>query len=434
MVLGAVICTSSFFFVNFKSPVYENIPYNIPRCCEISKPFQISRSIDINTLRESQIIPSNNEHAYILGGKHRESYCITKRMITEQNGTTISPPTQKPKRILVYTKYFGEFPWKHLVNYKFEFGPFCPVTNCEFVFDKGFIQSSDLLIFHGRDLESPSEYKRIRYQVPSEQIWMFLNQESPANNAEDTLEPYNGLFNVTATLKTESEINTNFGKVYSLCEDDDKKDRPKLGTDFSKKKKRVVLAIISHCFSYRLKLLQYLQNYVDLDVYGDCSRLVKPYKFKTCSKFSKECDNLWATYRFYFAVENTFCKDYLSEKVYMNSFHRGLVPIIMADGNIPFQKLLPPHSWINIMDFKNLQDLGKYLTYLSKNDTAYNEYHAWRYNYRHILTFSVNWCDICQMLWERDGENIISTVNIGEFFSKKQCNNWSEDRFQRYLK
>ncbi len=38
---------------------------------------------------------------------------------------------------------------------------------------------------------------------------------------------------------------------------------------------------------------------------------------------------------------------------------------------------LPPHSYINVDDFRSIRELAAYLKYLDRNDTAYAAYFAW---------------------------------------------------------
>ena len=49
-----------------------------------------------------------------------------------------------------------------------------------------------------------------------------------------------------------------------------------------------------------------------------------------------------------------------------------MVPVVYGLGS--YDTILPPKSYINALDFKSVRALGKYLLYLDKNDTAYNEY------------------------------------------------------------
>ena len=45
-----------------------------------------------------------------------------------------------------------------------------------------------------------------------------------------------------------------------------------------------------------------------------------------------------------------------------------LVPIVM--GGSDYKKIAPPKSYIDVNDFKNVEELAKYLQYLDVNDVS----------------------------------------------------------------
>ncbi|QQP36020.1 Alpha-1_3-fucosyltransferase, partial [Caligus rogercresseyi] len=103
-------------------------------------------------------------------------------------------------------------------------------------------------------------------------------------------------------------------------------------------------------------------------------------------------------YKFYLAFENSVCKDYITEKFY-DVMQYDVVPVVYGLAN--YSALAPPHSFIDIRDFKSPKALGEYLTYLDKNDEEYLKYFKWRVNYRvRDLRVSVNKVlrDMCDRL------------------------------------
>lgn len=63
-----------------------------------------------------------------------------------------------------------------------------------------------------------------------------------------------------------------------------------------------------------------------VDKYGACAD--NPYKRDACKRAS-ECEkDLSAMNFFYIAIENTICKDYVTEK-YFDRYHLPSVPIVM---------------------------------------------------------------------------------------------------------
>ena len=91
---------------------------------------------------------------------------------------------------------------------------------------------------------------------------------------------------------------------------------------------------------------------------------------------------LLSQHKFYLAFENGYhCKEYVTEKLWINSYYTGAVPIVWGAAKEDYIRLTPPNSFIHYEDFKNPQELVNYLNYLDKNDTAYMEYFAWRKQY-----------------------------------------------------
>jgi hypothetical protein len=64
----------------------------------------------------------------------------------------------------------------------------------------------------------------------------------------------------------------------------------------------------------RQKYVQELQKYITVDIYGKCGT-------KSCARSTKrECfEMLNQDYKFYLAFENANCKDYITEKLFVNS-------------------------------------------------------------------------------------------------------------------
>ncbi len=55
-----------------------------------------------------------------------------------------------------------------------------------------------------------------------------------------------------------------------------------------------------------------------------------------------------------------------------------MVPIVFGAYKEDYFNTLPPNSYINVDDFRSIQDLAAYLMYLDRNDTAFAAFFAWR--------------------------------------------------------
>ena len=74
------------------------------------------------------------------------------------------------------------------------------------------------------------------------------------------------------------------------------------------------------------------------------------------------------------------------------------IPIVL--GGASYDRILPPHSYISVRDFKSPRYLADYLKLLDSNDTLYMEYFNWRRDYQTIYPLSRfhDICGVCDIL------------------------------------
>ena len=165
--------------------------------------------------------------------------------------------------------------------------------------------------------------------------------------------------------------------------------------NYAEGKDKLVVFVNSHCQTFdgiRENFVRALNRIVRVDIYGECGGI---FGQVACPRQSKRCENKLKQYKFHIAIENSVCEDYVTEKYWQSSIDYDSVPIIL--GSKFFQELAIPGSYIDINAFPDLNSLVKYLKYLDKNDTAYNEYFKWRQSYQ--VTDMEPWpCRMCRML------------------------------------
>lgn len=88
------------------------------------------------------------------------------------------------------------------------------------------------------------------------------------------------------------------------------------------------------------------------------------------------------------------CEDYVSEKFH-NALSRDLIPIVYGGSN--YSHFAPPHSFIDVGDFENFEQLANYLKFLSNNPEEYVKYFWWKKYYKFRLA-GLNYCKLCQYL------------------------------------
>ena len=109
--------------------------------------------------------------------------------------------------------------------------------------------------------------------------------------------------------------------------------------------------------------------------------------------FYSRCFRMLDTdYKFYLAFENSNCKDYITEKFFVNGlgwvllfttksqlwnnfkFSHNVLPIVMGASVEEYRRAAPLNSFIHVNQFKGPKELAEYLHELDQNDDKYNSY------------------------------------------------------------
>ena len=249
---------------------------------------------------------------------------------------------------------------------------------------------SDALLFHGRGnlLKIPELSLR-----PSNQVWVYFNMESPVNIGEFDRTP--NIINWTMTYIRGSDIHVSgdYGSVrpgtYMGGFDPNK--------NYLESKSKFAVAVISNCLAgYRMKVVNALANYTDLDLFGDCG-LSKPL----CpgNQSNEDCWEHMKDYKFYLSFENSACKDYVTEKFYRNALAHAVVPVVLGGANYSDVEIAPPGSYIDASKFSTVRELGEFLKKESSDQTFYNKYFRWHSNYTVFFqSLEAQLCSLCEQL------------------------------------
>ena len=170
----------------------------------------------------------------------------------------------------------------------------------------------------------------------------------------------------------------------------------------------------------RVDFVRRLKKYIQVDFYGRCQKSVNP-ELPRCRRNDRNCEKRLTQYKFFLAMENSICDGYITEKYYENALQRGMIPIVFGGADYNDKRIAFPHSFINVRDYDNLKELADYLHYLNKNDTAYNEYFAWKKDNVVVETHVL--CRVCAKAWEPRPEKS-QMAKISEFWSPAiECEN-----------
>ena len=157
-----------------------------------------------------------------------------------------------------------------------------------------------------------------------------------------------------------------------------------------------ILWIVSNCKSRtkRTQIAKELKNYFPIDQYGRCSG----------SKKINNSEKLLFNYKYYLAFENARCRDYITEKSFYNALAHGSIPIVLGPAEENYKKILPPHSFIHVDHFNDLEHLADQLQHISTDFNTFSSYHQWRTDYR-LITWKSNYyiddlfCNLCIKLY-----------------------------------
>ncbi|KAF9942839.1 Alpha-(1,3)-fucosyltransferase 11 [Mortierella alpina] len=123
-------------------------------------------------------------------------------------------------------------------------------------------------------------------------------------------------------------------------------------------------------------MVRQLQRYIDVDIYGGC-RYNRNRDWPVDANGQGLTDVAVASrYKFYLAIENTNCDDYVTEKL-ERAVASGAVPVV--DGPRDYSRFNPaPKALIRYDDFGSPKALAEYLVKLDQDDEAYNDHLAYR--------------------------------------------------------
>lgn len=162
----------------------------------------------------------------------------------------------------------------------------------------------------------------------------------------------------------------------------------------------------SNCVTHsrREEYIAKLMDYFPIDSMGPCLRNVEVPKvpFTRSQKEFEQKLRITSRYMFSMTMENGYTKDYVSEKVFQ-ALLVGSIPIYQGAPNV--YDFVPPGSIILTSDFASPEDLANHLTEITRNETLYNSYMAWKKRpfpqhfidmYQHSLDHFH--CFLCQIL------------------------------------
>lgn len=260
----------------------------------------------------------------------------------------------------------------------------CPVDTCTLTDNREMASKADMLLY--KDHYINAGVTRSMYQ-----IYMIYFLECPFHTQNM---PFPDVFNWTATYRSDSDIVAPYEKWEYF---DPRVKQLEQDRNYSHNKTKKVAWFVSNC-NARNNRLQYaneLSKYIEVDIYGYCGSFHCPR-----TQSSKCFEILDTDYKFYLAFENSNCKDYITEKFFMNALNRNVLPIVMGAPPEDYAAVAPYKSYIHVDEFESPKELAEYLHLLDKNEELYNAYFKWKGTGEFINTYF--WCRVCAMLHDTD--------------------------------
>ena len=383
--LFALFSQSSSYVLNGKLELLPVSSYS-PTCTET------------NPNTRQRIVNLKEFHKRPLFGLNRASAKSIPETLV--NGSHNNITSSRKVKFLFWNMFHGGKRWWHLRGHSIFRR--CGDCFCTFTYDRRGSEDIDAVLFEFNDAlvrSAAGSVLNVPFLHYPHQYWILYNHEPEHGDLSRNFS-YNslhgGVFNLSATYRNESDITLKYGECLP-------RNQPTYSTgdiNFAEGKTGLVVWLVSNCAatSRRLAYARELQKYISVDIAGACGTTGFQKYFGPAS-FIPPLENL-NKYKFYLAFENTFCEQYITEKVYeILADDSKVVPIVRGAG--PYKDFLPANSYIDAADFSSPKDLADYLIKLDQNDDLYNEYFKARETIicHNLHANPVNWpCTICEQV------------------------------------
>ncbi|CAL8135291.1 unnamed protein product [Orchesella dallaii] len=338
--------------------------------------------------------------------------------------TTIAPPVEKPKfTILFLSTWHGHDP-----------ATFLRIPECdsefEIVSNRSAIDRADAVVFGYAEFDhTKNEYVSLIHNIiRNPNVALILStQETEHHNYPLNPGQFDGIFNFIWMFRRDADIHHEFTEMYDKYEKPDTK--WVYGSDFSyqflRNKTKLATWVVANCLiqpSNRSEFVQELGKHgIIVDIFGKCGN-------KSCEGDYKENNcfpRLGREYKFYMALENSLCLDYITEKS-AHGWENGMVPIIWGVGKK--EMAAPPGSYIDAMEFDTIEELAEYIKFLDKNPKEYFKFFEWRSVYNTTLSYHASyhcygWRKIRQLTMDMR-KNLASNVTYAFANIKKRLEYW----------
>lgn len=287
---------------------------------------------------------------------------------------------QTSKKILFFTPRYGQKDWNFGQGNKPFENAVCRQQNCYLTSNQSLLQDVsqfDAILFHMSAIHNQDFFNTLPEKRSKNQKYVFSVAAPPKNGKFSFQENMKGFFNWTMTYHSKSTIHTPSARIVNLDAtrvpletkisvgySPNKWSKRPDAKFFSWNRTNLVAWLVDDCNedrTHREDYVSYLENYIQVDIYGKCGNLECPStKGETCLQF------LGRKYKFMLAFESDLCNEFASFKWFSIMDQPTTVAVVM--GAADYTRLAPPKSYINVADFKSAKELANYLLFLNAND------------------------------------------------------------------
>ena len=281
----------------------------------------------------------------------------------------------------------------------------CAISSCELSFEQPLASNGYFANFRD-SIWSDKLWKSQPGLRQDSQLFVVAMLESPENSREWAMRARDLKVDALVSYRTDSDA---YHPFYGWAS------RKPSSSSFASSpvKQNVAYWMVSGCKRRRVNFVEKLAKFFpnSIHVYGNC-KVENALNFEPpISRVAELANPIGAEkmlkkvadrYYFYLALENSRCKDYITEKVW-----RGLkfshVPIVNSGlTSEDVVKRVPPRSILHLDDFESIDELGDYLQYLIDHPEKYGQYHEWRDHFE-IINPEMNhsaeyFCAICDQV------------------------------------
>ncbi|KAJ8024632.1 Alpha-(1,3)-fucosyltransferase 4 [Holothuria leucospilota] len=154
------------------------------------------------------------------------------------------------------------------------------------------------------------------------------------------------------------------------------------GLDSILKRKTKLISWMStwnDCEWPRKRFVDELGRYLPIHRYGGRTGM-------RCPRSGTVCEMKMKKYKFYLALENSCCSEYITEK-FWRTLTWDIVPVVVGAPKSDYLRFAPPGSFIYANDFSSVKGLAEYLLELDSNDELYVRYLQWKVAGKAVLNY-----------------------------------------------